>query len=75
MMQEMGIPNTAVWVANHYRDFLHGFILDTQDAASASEIDELGINSHVTQTVMTTLDDRVQLAGACLEFIRRLSQS
>ncbi len=38
IMQEMGIPNTAVWVANHYRDFLHGFILDTQDAASANHL-------------------------------------
>lgn len=75
MMQEMGVPNTAAWVAGHYRDFLHGFILDTQDAASEADIEALGIASHVTQTVMVTVEDRVQLANACLEFVSQLSQS
>jgi len=75
MMQEMAIPNTAAWVAEHYRDFLHGFVLDTEDAASKHDIEALGIAGHVTQTVMTTLDDRVQLASDCLEFIAQLSHS
>ena len=75
MMQEMAVPNTATWVAGHYADFLDGFVVDTQDAASAQDIEELGIASHVTQTIMTTLDDRVQLAESCLEFVSRLGQS
>jgi len=75
MMQEMAVPNTATWVAGHYADFLDGFVVDTQDAASAQDIEELGIASHVTQTIMTTLDDRVQLAETCLEFVSRLGQS
>jgi len=75
MMQEMAIPTTAAWVAGHYRDFLQGFILDTLDAASATDIEALGITGHVTQTVMATLDDRMQLAAACLEFLAQLSQS
>ena len=75
MMQEMAIPNTATWVAGHYADFLSGFILDSQDAESIADIEQLGITSHATQTVMSTLDDRVQLARDCLEFVSRLSQS
>ncbi|MCH7820921.1 MAG: 2-phospho-L-lactate transferase [Proteobacteria bacterium] len=75
MMQEMAIPPTTAWVAGHYRDFLQGFIVDTLDAAIKPDIEELGIASHVTQTVMQTLDDRVHLADACLEFIAQLSQS
>jgi len=75
MMQELEIPNTAVRVAEHYSDFLQGFILDTEDAASQTAVEELGISSHVTQTIMTTMDDRVQLAHTCLEFVSRLSQS
>ncbi len=69
------MPNTATWVAGHYADFLDGFVIDTQDAANVQDIEDLGITSHVTQTVMTTLDDRVQLAESCLEFVSRLSQS
>ncbi len=75
MMQEMAVPNTATWVAGHYADFLDGFVVDTQDAASAQDIEELGIASYVTQIIMTTLDDRVQLAETCLEFVSRLGQS
>ena len=75
MMQEMAIPNTATWIAGHYADFLSGFIVDSQDAESVADIEQLGISSHATQTVMRTLDDRVQLARDCLEFVSRLSQS
>jgi len=75
MMRELAVSNTAVWVAGHYADFLNGFVLDTQDTASEKDIEELGIASLVTPTVMSTLEDRVQLARDCLEFISRLSQS
>jgi LPPG:FO 2-phospho-L-lactate transferase len=54
---------------------LSGFILDSQDVESVADIEQLGIASHATQTVMRTLDDRVQLARDCLEFVSRLSQS
>lgn len=75
MMQELGVPNTAVAVASHYRDFLDGFVLDSKDAGSEADIEALGIACLVTQTVMSNVDDRVQLAHDCLEFVSRLSQS
>ena len=73
MMQEMGIPNTAQSVASHYDDFLDGFVIDLQDQDHAASIQENGIATVVTQTVMRTLEDRVALARDCLETIDQLA--
>ena len=69
MMQELSIPNTASWVADHYRSFLDGFVLDSQDAELSGEIEALGLKVLVTRTVMETLSDRVNLAQACLDLL------
>jgi LPPG:FO 2-phospho-L-lactate transferase len=73
MMQELGIPNTARSVASHYIDFLDGFVLDLEDKEHAASIQEEGIATVVTQTVMRTLDDRVALARDCLKCVQQLS--
>lgn len=70
MMSELGVPNTAVSVAEHYGDLLTGFVLDEQDAALAADIN---LPTLCTQSVMRTLDDRVQLAQSVLDFITELS--
>lgn len=70
MMSELGVPNTAVSVAEHYDDLLTGFVLDEQDAALAADIN---LPTLCTQSVMRTLDDRVQLAQSVLDFITELS--
>ena len=72
IMRELSLPNTASWVAGHYRDFLDGFVLDNQDAAFSTEVEALGLKVSVTQTVMETLDDRVKLAQDCLDFLGQL---
>jgi len=73
MMQELGIPNTAQSVASHYSDFLDGFVLDLEDQDHAASINENGVDTMVTQTVMRTLDDRVALARDCLKYVDQLS--
>jgi len=75
MMRELKIPNTATGVARHYQDFLRGFILDSEDLSLQPEIEGLGLVCMVTNTVMQSLDDRVQLARACLKFIKQLQHA
>lgn len=70
MMRELAIPNTATAVAAHYGDLLDGFILDQQDQDLE---DTLGVPAIVTQTVMVTLQDRVNLARDVLAFIQKLT--
>ena len=69
MMSELNVPNTAASVASHYGDLLAGFVLDEQDAELASNI---SIPTLATQSIMRTLEDRVQLAKSVLEFISAL---
>ena len=45
MYAEMGIQPSALSVAQHYGDLLHGFILDRLDAKLEMEIVNLGIKS------------------------------
>ena len=75
IMREMSIPATARWIAEYYGDFIDGFVIDETDEALASEIEALGVTTMCTNIVMTSMDDRVQLARASLEFVASLSQS
>ena len=72
MMQELGIPNTSLQVARHYAGLLDGFVLDSLDAGSEASVEDLGLSVLVTNTVMTSLDERVQLGRDCLAFAARL---
>lgn len=69
MMKELGVPVTSAAVAQHYGDLLDGFILDDTDASAASEV---GCATVVTNSVMVTLEDRIQLAERTLAFAAEL---
>jgi len=75
MMKELSVPNTPEGVADHYLDFLDGFIIDEEDAGLKSDVEALGLVTEITRTVMVTLEDRVQLARICLELIHGISKS
>lgn len=68
IMRELGLPVTAGTVAHHYRDLLDGFILDDTDRAEADPLIANGLAVGATHTVMTTLEDRIRLAGFALGF-------
>lgn len=72
LMRELGLQPSAVEVARHYADFVNGFVLDTRDAGLASQIEAMGIGVLVTDTLMTTPDDRARLACDVISFADRL---
>jgi LPPG:FO 2-phospho-L-lactate transferase len=69
MMRELNVPASAAEVAAHYGDLLDGMVLDLQDAHLHGT---LSVPTVVTQTVMVTLQDRIELAHATLAFARSL---
>jgi len=71
MMRELNVPATAAEVAGHYGDLLDGFVLDEQDAALHNT---LAIPTVVAQTVMVSLQDRIDLAQATLDFAHTLNR-
>lgn len=72
MMAELNVPASASAVAAHYGDLLDGFVIDTTDA---SEAHQLQVPTHVTNTIMDSLDARIKLAKDCLAFLQELTQS
>lgn len=79
MMEELGMPRTALGVAQHYRDkygdLFDGFVLDTTDAHLEEEVSALGYSTIVTNTVMLTLHDKTELARTVVEFASSLERS
>jgi LPPG:FO 2-phospho-L-lactate transferase len=69
MMQELQVPATAAQVAAHYGDLLDGFVLDEQDAKLHGQLDPVTV---VTRTIMVTLQDRIELARTCVDFLDAL---
>lgn len=75
MMKELGMPITAYAVAQHYHDILQGFVLDRQDESQTKEIQSLNVATLVTETLMNTLEDRIQLARDTLKFADQLLEN
>ena len=72
MMGELGLGSDALAIARFYAGLIDGLIIDTQDADQAGPIEALGIRALVAPTVMTSLADRIALAGTALDFARGL---
>lgn len=72
MMKELKIPTTTVEVAKHYIGLINGFVIDQQDHSHREAVKQLGLTTDVQQTVMVTLEDRIQLAKAVLDLIRNI---
>lgn len=67
LMSGLGMNVSAVGVARCYRDFLDVMVLDTQDAHLASEIEDLGIPTVVTNTIMRDSEAKAALARDVLK--------
>lgn len=73
MMAELGMPQTALAVAEHYVGRVDGFVLDHADAELKPAVEALGMKCLVTKTFMSSLADRIQLADDCLAFSTEIS--
>lgn len=68
MFLEMGIEPSAANVAEHYGSItggglLSGFVIDDLDSDERAAIVELGISTNITNTIMKTANDRINLAA------------
>jgi len=69
MYRELGIEPSALAVANHYRGLVGGFVLDRIDSQLTENVGGLNMRTLVTNTIMSSLDNRKQLANDVLHFI------
>jgi LPPG:FO 2-phospho-L-lactate transferase len=74
MFKQLGFEASAASVAEHYQDYLDGFVIDQADLELESVVQDFGMQVCVTQTVMRDNEDRKNLAETVLEFASRLQE-
>ena len=67
LMRGLGMDVSAVGVARCYRDFLDVMVIDEQDAHLVSTIEDLGIPTVATNTIMRDNAAKTALARSVLE--------
>src|SRR5690348_17246601 len=67
LMRGLGMEVSAVGVARCYRDFLDVMVIDEQDAHLAERIEDLGIPTIITNTIMCDNDAKAALARTVLQ--------
>ncbi len=71
LMGELGLPATAAGVAQGYAGLIGGYVLDEADAHAAAALPHLA--TVALPTLMTTLQDRIHVAGAALALADRMA--
>jgi len=74
MMRELGKEPSPRAVAGEYLRLVDGFVIDRTDVHLAEGVRSLGMQVLAAQTVMRSVDDRVALARAVLDFARSVRE-
>ncbi len=74
MLASLGEVSSAVGVAARYRDLISHFVMDDIDAALRPELDELGVETLVTDTIMRDDAGRARLGAEILRFAETASR-
>jgi len=69
LMQGLGLEVSAYGVAALYKDFLDAFVIDIVDKAQKTRIETLGQTVIITNIIMKSLQDKVQLAKLVLSLL------
>ncbi len=73
IMAGLGQEVSVVGVAEVYREFCDVLVIDRQDELLASAVERTGLKPVVTNTIMETLQDRIDLAQVVLAIDERSS--
>lgn len=73
MMDELGLDLSAMGIFHHYGELLDGFVIDEQDRELIGDFPDPE-QLHCCNTVMESLQDRIELAKQCLKFGRQIGQ-
>jgi LPPG:FO 2-phospho-L-lactate transferase len=67
LLRGLGFEVSAYSVAKLYSDFLDTFVLDVEDVLEREKIEKLGLEVKVTNTLMKSLERKVELARVVLD--------
>jgi LPPG:FO 2-phospho-L-lactate transferase len=69
LMKGLGLEVSAYGVGEIYRDFLDSYIIDNADQCDCERIKTLGLKVTITNTIMKTLKDKMELAKTVLSSV------
>ena len=73
MLRDQSLPATPTTIGDLYKDFLDVLIIDNADAERESEIEALGLEVVVTDTIMSSMDKKAALARTTLDAVTKKS--
>jgi LPPG:FO 2-phospho-L-lactate transferase len=73
MYMELGIKPSCLAIAEHYRELVHGILIDHIDSHEKESIEAFGIIALTTDILMRDANDRKRLAEETLKFGKSLS--
>ena len=73
IMGELGFTQSALGIAEHYDNLITHFVLDNEDVNLRLEVEKLGLNVLVCNTLMKSLDDKTELADNVIKLIKNTS--
>ncbi len=68
IMNELGLESSALAIAKHYHGTIDGLVIDNADADLRTDIESLGIKVYVSNTVMTDITSKKDLAACVTDF-------
>ena len=72
MMDEVGLPSSALGIAKHYGNLIDGLIIDKKDSELVDAVSATGIDVRVKQTLMESDEDEKELAFEAIKFAELL---
>lgn len=73
MLRDQSLPATATTIGDLYKDFLDVLIIDNADADREGEIESLGLEVVVTDTIMSSMEKKAALARTTLNAVSKRS--
>ena len=73
IMNELGLETNVLTIAQHYKDYIDGIVIDTSDQDYAGQIESMGIQVKLSEIMMNNDDDKKRVAEDVIHFIDHIS--
>ena len=73
IMEEFNIPASVISIAEHYHSLIDGLVIDNKDDTQAMQIESMGLQVKVTNTIMKNDQDKIQLAQDVVAFAETIN--
>ena len=74
IMNELGLPVSALGVVRHYGSLVNGWVLDTVDAALEPDVEATGCKVLVADTLMSSLAKAIHVARGAIDLLGQLKR-